>query len=219
MALTEKRHGDATAQLAAAIKLCGSSEPSSMAEGPDGFFSTAIGGSQNHEPLCDRIWASLGLARLGWALERLDSAVSTGVGVGEMRELADRALGSGLRAGPEAVALFIRGTTRLAQGANDLASRDLARALASELPAALRPRAHNNLGVAWTRLGRIEEARGAFEAAIPAYTEANLNLGILLDDHAGDPRGALERYRAYREAGGGRRDVMMWIERLEKIYR
>ncbi len=210
----EKRYGDAIVRLTAAGELCGAE---SSGTAPEGFFSTTVGGADDAR-LCDRLRLTLGLARVGSALERLGPALSGGGGLGAVRDLADRALAASLPPGPRATALFVRGTARLAQGADEAARRDLSQSLAGELPAALRPRASNNLGVALTRLGRTSEARAAYTAAT-GYAEATLNLGILLDDHAGDPRAALEHYRAYVKAGGGRREVAAWIERLERIYR
>ncbi len=226
VALTEQRYDDVIARLAGAAELCRETAGSrSFCAAPDGYFSTTVGGPG--PDLCERLQTTLGLACVGSALERLETALAGGGGLGAVRDLADRALAVSLPSKPRAAALFVRGTARLAQGTSarlrrdagyDAARRDLAAALAGDLPAALRPRASNNLGIALTRLGRIDEARAAYQAASPAFAEATLNLGILLDDHAGDPRAALDAYRAYRDAGG-RRDVSAWIERLERIYR
>ncbi len=217
VALADERYDEAMALLTEAIELC--ADAGDPVTAPEGFFSTTVGGAAGNGPLCERSRTSLGLAQVGAALGRLDSAVASGTGLSAVRDLADRALTVELPPEPAATALFIRGTARLVGDNADGARRDLARALAGDLPAALRPRASNNLGVALTRLGLFDEARAAYEAAALAFAEASLNLGILLDDHAGDPRAALEHYRVYRDAGGSRRDVAAWIERLEKIYR
>ena len=45
------------------------------------------------------------------------------------------------------------------------------------------PRAHHNLGIALTRIGRLQEAIGQYEQALrikPDYVEAHYNLGIAL---------------------------------------
>ncbi len=235
VALAEKRYDDAITSLAGAAELCGEAAgAAALGAAPDGFFSTTIGGAGSG--LCDRMRTTLGLARVGSALEHLEPAVARGAGLGTVRDLADRALTASLPPGPRAAALFVRGTARLAQStsarlrrdaAHEAARRDLIEALAGDLPDALRPRASNNLGVALIRLGRIDDARAAFESASPAFSEATLNLGILLDDYAGDPRAALDHYRAYisrvRASGatnaGRQREVGAWIERLERIYR
>ena len=62
-------------------------------------------------------------------------------------------------------------------------------------------RAHNNLGVAYARLGRDEEARQAYLAAIaadPEFAEPRQNLGNLAL-RAGDPEQAIRWYRAALE--------------------
>ena len=220
VALDEGRYDAAVARLAGAAELCreAAGDPP-LGVAPEGTFRTTIGAAGAE--LCERLRASLGLARVGAALERLEPALS-GRGLSVVQDLADRALGAPLPADARAAALFVRGTAHLVRGASEPARRDLAAALAGELAVALRPRANNNLGVALTRLGRIDEARAAYQAASPAFAEATLNLGILFDDHAGDPRAALDHYRAYlsRAAGGTeiRAEVERWIERLERIY-
>ena len=222
IALAEERYGDAVTTISAAIELCADADAATgaalrLGAAAESFFTTAVGGSAT-EPLCARLRQSLGLARVGSALARLEPALERGSGLGAVGDLADRALDASLPSEPRAAAFFVRGTVRLAQGADDAARRDLEQALGGELPASLRPRASNNLGVALTRLGRVDEARAAYEAASPGLVDATLNLGILLDEHVGDPRAALEHYRAYRDAGGSRREVQAWIERLERIY-
>ncbi len=220
--LGEGRYDDAVIRLAGAVELCGGAAPESpLGAPPDGFFSTTIaaGGAAAAGQLCKRLRTSLGLARAGAALERLEGALSGG-GLGAVEQLAARALDAPLPADARSAALFVRGTARLTRGDDERARADLERALAGPLAAALRPRASNNLGVALTRLGRVDEARAAYEAASPAFAEATLNLGILLEDHAGDPRAALDQYRAYlsRAGAAGAADVERWIERLERIY-
>ena len=224
VALAEDRHEEALVHLAAAGELCGDEAGSPLIDPPlERFFIITLGGA-DREPLCDRLQTSLALARTGAALERLKPALASGSGLGAVRQLAASALAGQLPPRARAVAHFVRGTAQLAGGDDPSARRDLSQALAIGLPTSLQPRASNNLGVALTRLGRIEEARASFERASPAYPEATLNLGILLDDPAGDPRAALEHYRAYLASaplavGGRRQEVETWIERLERIYR
>ena len=219
IALVEKRYNDAIAHLTDAAELCNGAGNEMLGAAPEGFFSSTVGSAAGRMQLCDRLQTTLGLARVGAAFERLGPALTGDDAIGTVRELADRALDVPLPPGPQATALFVRGTARLAQNAYDAARRDLNQAVAGELSPTLRPRANNNLGIALTRLERFDEARAAYEAASPDFADATLNLGILLDEHADDPSAALEHYRAYLTAGGDRRDVKTWVERLERIYR
>jgi tetratricopeptide (TPR) repeat protein len=76
---------------------------------------------------------------------------------------------------------FQRGTILLLLGDADAAASELDRA------EALQPTAEgaNNLGVAWQRMGRIEQARRCFARAIdrwPGYADASVNLDATAAD-------------------------------------
>ncbi|MEM7353023.1 MAG: tetratricopeptide repeat protein, partial [Acidobacteriota bacterium] len=215
-------------ELGRATEQCGSGGDGSLlagAPGVEGVFHTrltAAPGGDGRSAFCERLGQHLALARLQQAFVDLTPAVRGTASLPATARLVDQALAADLAARPRTVALFVRGTVALARGRYEAARSDLASALAGELPASLRPQAHNNLGVALTRLGRLEAAREAFRSAggPGRATEAILNLGILLDDHVGEPQQALGRYREYVAAGGRRRsEVGAWIERLERIYR
>ncbi|MEM7582287.1 MAG: tetratricopeptide repeat protein [Acidobacteriota bacterium] len=222
IALGERRYADAMAELEAAGELCASPTQWVLigADPVANTFLTVLPG-QDREALCEAAAKRLASARLGAAFEGLRPAFENGR-LAAVRQLADQALVAELAEGSRSVALYVRGTAQLGQGAFEAARRDLSSALQGPLPAALRPLAHNNLGVAHLRLEDIAAARSSFEAARGSRrrdSEATLNLGILLDDHANEPRVALELYREYLQSGGPRRsEVASWVERLEKIY-
>ncbi len=227
-ALAEKRYQEAIGHFSEAEALCrrASASGSALAGGVglEDYFSTTVGGTEDAGgELCGGIAGPLALARLGAAFEALGPALRGSDTLTTVAQLADSALAGPLDPSARAVASFVRGTARLAQGRDQAARGDLSQATAGSLPASLGAKAFNNLGVAETRLGRIAAARAAFAAArsgAGASAEATLNLGILLDDYTGESRQALDHYRDYL-AGQGRRsrEVEGWIERLERIYR
>jgi Flp pilus assembly protein TadD len=77
------------------------------------------------------------------------------------------------------------------------------------------PAAWTALGIAWRNLGRMREAREAYEGAAmldPADPLPALNLGVLLDLYLGDPATALSEYERYLAlAGGPDTQVASWI--------
>lgn len=185
----------------------------------DGSFRTLLAGDP--AALCDWVGGRLGALRVGAELDALASTLRRG-SLGNARRNIDKALAESLSPPLRAAALYVRGTLALAGGDLAPARRDLQTALGGDLPVALRPLAENNLGVALIRSGQAEDASRAFErarVASGAPTAATLNLGILLEDHLGDGRGALEHYETYRRRGGARAtEVEPWIERLRRIH-
>jgi Flp pilus assembly protein TadD len=94
---------------------------------------------------------------------------------------------------------------------------------AARLDAALRQapasaEGYNRLGIAYRRLGRMTEARAAYERAIaadPAMPAPHRNLGVLLDLYLGQPVAALERYEQYqRLEGGADAEAAAWLVEL-----
>jgi tetratricopeptide (TPR) repeat protein len=77
---------------------------------------------------------------------------------------------------------------------------------------------HNRLGIAYRRLGRMAEARGAYERAIaadPSMPAPHRNLAVLLDLYLAQPAAALERYEQYqRLAGGADPEAAAWLAEL-----
>ena len=77
---------------------------------------------------------------------------------------------------------------------------------------------YNRLGIAYRRLGRMAEARAAYERAIaadPSLPAPHRNLGVLLDLYLGQPGPALERYEQYqRLAGGADTEADAWLAEL-----
>jgi tetratricopeptide (TPR) repeat protein len=77
------------------------------------------------------------------------------------------------------------------------------------------PAAWTALGIAWRNLGRMREAREAYEGAAmldPADPLPALNLGVLLDLYLGDPAAALSEYERYLAlAVGPDTQVTSWI--------
>ncbi len=222
IAVAEKRYADAIPELETAVKLCDSEASQTLVDATpaDRVFRTAVRAGAPRA-LCVHASKSLALAQLGAAFEGLRPALANGR-MNTVRQLADAALSGELDTVSRAIASYVRGTARLAQGAAEPALRDLNTALQGQLPVALRSLAHNNLGVAHIRLGNVRAAQTAFEAARSdqrSPAEATMNLGILFDDHADQSQQALELYRQYLKSGGAHHsEVAAWVERLERIY-
>ena len=77
---------------------------------------------------------------------------------------------------------------------------------------------HNRLGIAYRRLGRMTEARAAYERAIaadPAMPAPHRNLAVLLDLYLAQPGPALEQYEQYQRLDGGAdAQAGPWLEEL-----
>ncbi len=232
IAVAAKRYAEAVSDFQAAVGLCGTEGASTFADAPavEGVFQTTLG--LNGDPsFCARANRGLASARLGVAFEGLRPALGDGqLGNGRLAtgrlatilRLVDAALGGELDQVSRAVAHYVRGTARIADGADEPARQDFTVALQGPLPRALRSLAYNNLGVAHSRLGNVTAAQEAFETARREQRpspESTLNLGILFDDHTDQPQQAIELYRQYLSLGGARQsDVAAWVERLERIY-
>lgn len=75
----------------------------------------------------------------------------------------------------------------------------------------------NQLGVSNRHGGKFAKAREAYEAALaldPAYADAHLNLGVLLDLYLGDTTLALVHYERYLALGGDAA-VGKWVADLK----
>ena len=76
----------------------------------------------------------------------------------------------------------------------------------------------NRLGIAYRRLGRMAEARAAYERAIsadPAMPAPHRNLAVLLDLYLAQPVPALDHYEQYQQlAGGADTQAVAWLEEL-----
>ncbi|MEE8524125.1 MAG: tetratricopeptide repeat protein [Thermoanaerobaculia bacterium] len=214
--LRQGRHELAAEHLTAAAEHCGDGGGTPAL--PASVFEVTIGAS---DELCAWIERGLGIALVGGAVDEFASAVAGRGSTAALRARLDRALDLPLRPADRALALYLRGTLTLAAGSLCSARQDLAAALEGGLADRLAPLARNNLGVAWARLGNAGEARRVLAAARSAEApEAALNLGILADDHGGDPQQALDFYSEYLKTAGPRRqEVASWVERLRKIYR
>ncbi len=233
LALRARRYRDAVDELTTAAELCRQASGVEAAvlmltggEGGRRVFqavlpaqSSATGGDAGD--LCSWVGPSLAHALVAVAVDDLAPALGSGRSTAAVRDLADRALALSPRAAERAAALYVRGTAHLALGSDQAARRDLNEALGGELPTTLRPLAQNNLGVARARLGETDAARTQLAAARAAgRAEAALNLGILLDEHAGEGGEALGYYDEYLRSGGPRRrEVEEWVEHLRRIYR
>jgi tetratricopeptide (TPR) repeat protein len=78
----------------------------------------------------------------------------------------------------------------------------------------------------WTLVGLLRRHRGELRAAEtsyrqalrldPSYAPAHRNLGILYELYLGEPRAALEHYRAFLDAGGDAEPVTTWIRILDR---
>lgn len=77
----------------------------------------------------------------------------------------------------------------------------------------------NQLGVSYRHKGLFAKAREAYETALaldPAYADAHLNLGVLLDLYIGEPALALVHYERYLAlAPGGDATVGKWVADLK----
>jgi len=216
IALRQGLYGLAVEHLTAAAERCADAGETPAL--PASVFGVVVGETAG---LCGWIERSLGIALVGGAVDEFAAAVAARGAGGAVRARLDRALGLPLRPADRALALYLRGTLALAAGSLQAARQDLARALEGELADRLAPLARNNLGVAWARLGNADEARRVLAAArATGAPQAALNLGILADEHGGDPQQALGFYGEYLKTGGPRRqEVASWVERLRKIYR
>jgi tetratricopeptide (TPR) repeat protein len=209
----------AVRRLTAVLDGCGASAPR-VEKGA--LWRVSVGA----EPalwLCPRVKLVLGQALLGSAADALDRGRTEAGALHEARDGAERALALSLDGPPRAAALFVKGTAELMLDDVRGARRDLAAAVAGELPAAIAPLAHNNLGAALYRDGAVDEAQVQFEAAraqrasLPA---AALNLGLTLHGKPGGQQKALALYEEYLALGGARReDAQKWADALKKVYR
>ena len=76
------------------------------------------------------------------------------------------------------------------------------------------PVIHNELGIIYRKLGRFDEARQRYEAALavyPGYHFARRNLAVLCDLYLADLRCALENYEAYMETVPSDDEASIWI--------
>lgn len=79
--------------------------------------------------------------------------------------------------------------------------------------------AFNWLGILYREAGQFEPAFRSYEKALairPDYAAAQLNLGLLLDEHLKRPAEALPHYREYMRLSGGKDlRVLPWIAEIE----
>ena len=79
--------------------------------------------------------------------------------------------------------------------------------------------AFNWLGILNREAGDYERARQSYEKAIaikPDYAAAQMNLGLLLEDHLKQPTEAVKHYREYMRLTGGKDlRVLPWIAEIE----
>ena len=139
------------------------------------------------------------------------------------RRRANLALEADLDAAQRATALYVRGTADLLLGDSERARRDLEEALSGALETSLRPLAQTNLAVVESRRGQHARARDLLQQVVGspgASAAARLDLGILLEEHLGQPREALTHYQAYLDGPAPRRaaEVRQWVERLRRLY-
>jgi tetratricopeptide (TPR) repeat protein len=162
----------------------------------------------SHAELCARANQWLGTALVGSAGETLSRSLRST----DARAELDRALALPLDVKTQALALYLRGTTRVASGDDSEARDDLTKALAAGLPPALAANAHNNLGVALQRLGATDAAARELELARRGRVKAaTLNLAIATE--ADKPADAARLYEEYINAGGAREaQVREWLK-------
>ncbi len=76
-----------------------------------------------------------------------------------------------------------------------------------------------NLGDIYKHLGLYEEAVRELNEAKrldPKLSDTFINLGIIYDDYIVDDQKALENYRRYLDLGGSDKQVLEWIDAIEK---
>ncbi len=81
------------------------------------------------------------------------------------------------------------------------------------------PGIYNNRGMTFRENGEFKKAEEDYKRSIalkPDFRDAVLNLGILYELYLGKFADALKNYREYVKLGGDRKDVLSWIEMLEK---
>jgi tetratricopeptide (TPR) repeat protein len=226
IALATGDRAGALRRLSSARDLCDATTaaPAPAGAGNDNLLRVSVGADPSTW-LCPRVKLVLGRALLGVAVDALDRGRSEGAAAGlrEARDSADKALALPLEAAARAVGLYVKGTANLLLDDVRGARRDLAAALAGELPANLVPIARNNLGAALYEDGAADEAQQQFETARSlrsGFAAATLNLGITLHAKAGGQPKALGLYEEYLALGGTRRDeVQKWADALKRVYR
>jgi len=80
--------------------------------------------------------------------------------------------------------------------------------------AANNPVAYNELGIIFRKLGRFEEAKASYQAALatsPEYHFAQRNLGILCDLYLAELECALEQYESLSAAVPDDDELAIWI--------
>ena len=100
---------------------------------------------------------------------------------------------------PEIAAQLEVARASLAAGRDEEAVGELNSAL-TQYPASAE--GLNRLGIAYRRLGRMAEARAAYERAIsadPAMPAPHRNLAVLLDLYLAQPVAALDHYERYQQ--------------------
>ncbi|MCU1227261.1 MAG: hypothetical protein JWO97_145 [Acidobacteria bacterium] len=166
----------------------------------------------SHDEVCARAQQWLGSALVGSAGATLAKSLRSP----EARAQLDRALALPLDAKTRGVALYLRGTTRLANGDDAEARDDLTKALAAGLSSQLAANAHNNLGVALQHLGSSDAAAREFDVARRARVKAaTLNLAITTESDR--PNEAEKLYEEYVASGGAREaQVREWLQRMRR---
>ena len=216
------RWSAAANHLERATELCDGATPSVPEASADGRFQALLDGDSN--ALCRWIASRHAEVAVAAALTDLSSGTA---GARSARRRADRALGFDLGITERATALYVRGTAALLVGESESARSDLQTALDGGLAPALRPLAQTNLAVVESRSGRHAQARDLLQTVVrssgassPAGSAARLDLGILLEEHLGQPKEALAHYEAYLAGPTPRRatEVRQWVERLRRLY-
>jgi tetratricopeptide (TPR) repeat protein len=219
IALAAGDRATALKRLSAAQDGCSPSAPKRAVAGATSFLSLTIGADPNVW-LCPRVSQALGSALVMTGADLLEKGRGESA-VREAHDAADRALTLPLLPAARSVALYVRGSASLLADDVRAARRDLTASLA-DLPAALAPMAHNNLGAALYRDGAAREAQTQFETARslkPGFASATLNLALALDGTPEAQHRALGLYEEYLALGGTRRDeVQKWTDTLRKVY-
>lgn len=166
----------------------------------------------SHDELCGRAQQWLGTALVASAGDTLSKSLRSS----DARAQLDRALSLPLDAKTRGVALYLRGTSRLANGDDDNARDDLSKALTAGFSSQLAANAHNNLGVALQHLGNSDAAAREFDVARRARVKAaTLNLAITTE--AERPNEAAKLYEEYVASGGAREaQVREWLQRMKR---